>query len=217
MTTKASKPNQQPTAKSEQGKAILTRQAQFTVVPELNAAGLMESFNIHDKPDVLEMMAELVKRGDAIVRGDTKGIERMLIAQAHALDSMFASLARRAKNQDNLAPYEAHLKFALRAQAQCRATLETLAAIKNPPNVAFVKQANIASGPQQVNNHAASPASHTRVEEKTNPPNELLEHEHAQRLDTGTARTASAGDPIMATVETVHRPAHRGRKGRSEP
>lgn len=35
---------------------------------------------------------------------------------------------------------------------KCRATIETLAEIKNPRAVAFVTQANIAHGPQQVNN-----------------------------------------------------------------
>jgi len=41
--------------------------------------------------------------------------------------------------------------MALKAQGQCRTTLETLAAIKNPP-VLFAKRANIAHGPQHVNN-----------------------------------------------------------------
>jgi hypothetical protein len=38
-----------------------------------------------------------------------------------------------------------NMRFGLKAQAQCRATLETLAAIKNPPTV-FARQANIADG-----------------------------------------------------------------------
>lgn len=42
--------------------------------------------------------------------------------------------------------------MALKAQAQCRATLEALAEIKNPRPVAFVKQANISGEHQQVNN-----------------------------------------------------------------
>lgn len=37
------------------------------------------------------------------------------------------------------------------AKRRCRATLETLAVIKSPPSV-FAKQANMANGPQQVNN-----------------------------------------------------------------
>ncbi len=45
-----------------------------------------------------------------------------------------------------------YMRLALKAQAQCRATLETLAKIKNPPTL-FAQQANIAHGPQQVNNN----------------------------------------------------------------
>ena len=40
------------------------------------------------------------------------------------------------------------MRIALKAQSQCRATLETLAAVKNLP-VVFARQANIAQGPQR--------------------------------------------------------------------
>lgn len=40
-----------------------------------------------------------------------------------------------------------HEELHQKAQSQCRATLETLAAIKNPP-VIYAKQANISNGPQ---------------------------------------------------------------------
>ncbi len=204
----------QPTVAAVLGKTTAERYAAYTLIPEMNSAGIAEVFSIHQKPDYLELMGELLKRGDDIVKGDTNGIERMLIAQAHALDSMFANLARRAKNQENLAPLEAFLKLALKAQSQCRATLETLATIKNPPHVAFVKQANIAHGPQQVNNGVASEPAR---EEKTIPQTELLENDHGQRMDTGTASTAGRGDPIMATVGTVDRAAHGRRKSLGKP
>jgi hypothetical protein len=48
------------------------------------------------------------------------------------------------------------MRLALKAQSQCRATLETAAAMKNSQPVAFVRQANVAHGPQQVNNSAAN-------------------------------------------------------------
>jgi hypothetical protein len=38
----------------------------------------------------------------------------------------------------------------LRAQSQCRAIWEALAAIKNRPVMGHVRQGNIAHGPQQV-------------------------------------------------------------------
>ena len=42
------------------------------------------------------------------------------------------------------------MRLGLKAQSQARATLETLAQIKNPP-VVYARQANVASGPQQNN------------------------------------------------------------------
>ena len=66
---------------------------------------------------------------------------------------------------------DANLRLALKAQAQCRATLEALAAIKNPQPVFFVRQANIAHGPQQVNNGATADVS--RAEQSKNQPNKL--------------------------------------------
>jgi hypothetical protein len=75
--------------------------------------------------------------------------------QAHTLNAIFNDLARKAAKSEYINQMESHLRLALKAQGQCRATLETLAAIKNPQPVAFVRQANIAHGPQQVNNSGA--------------------------------------------------------------
>ena len=59
---------------------------------------------------------------------------RMLAAQAIALDSMFAELARRTAN--NMGEYvnaaERYGRLALKAQSNCRATLETLAKLHQP-------------------------------------------------------------------------------------
>ena len=93
-----------------------------------------------------------------------------------------------------------YLRLALKAQSQCRATLETLATIKNPP-VIYAKQANISNGPQQVNNGLPAPAR----EEKTISSNELLEHQHGQRLDTGTQSAAIGADSTMATLGEIDR------------
>jgi len=51
-----------------------------------------------------------------------------------------------------------YMRLAFKAQSQCRATWETIATIKHPPAVAFVKQANYAAGNQQVNNGTPEPA-----------------------------------------------------------
>jgi hypothetical protein len=159
-----------------------------------------------------DVLASLKDHAETIKDGDLARVEAMLGGQATALNTMFAELARRgALNMgEYIGAAETYLKLALKAQSQCRATLETLAAIKSPP--IFAKQANIAHGPQQVNNEAAGI---TRVQENNNPPTELLGHGHEQRLDTGTTAAAIGSDQVMAAVEAIHRPAHdRGENSR---
>jgi hypothetical protein len=66
------------------------------------------------------------------------------------------------------------MRLALRVQSQRRATLEALSVIKNPPHPTFVKQANIAHGPQQVvNNGAAVPAADRASEKAESPQTQL--------------------------------------------
>jgi hypothetical protein len=100
-------------------------------------------------------------------------------------------------------------RFGLKAQAQCRATLETLAAIKNPPTV-IARQANIANGPQQGNNTMQLPdGSRVRAIPRS-APTELLEG-HVERVDAGTAAATSAGDSAMEAVGVVNRSKEQGR------
>jgi hypothetical protein len=83
-----------------------------------------------------------------------------MIAQAVALNAVFTELSQRADRAGRLDMAERLMRLALRAQGQCRATLETLAVLKNPPTV-FAKQANIAAGPQHVKQHLGGGASGT--------------------------------------------------------
>ena len=94
------------------------------------------------------------------------------------------------------------MKLALRAQSQARTTLEALAAIKSPPMV-FAKQANIAQGPQQVNNTVSLPGV-ARAGNPESGQNELLEA-HGERLDDRAASSAGAGDQALAAVGWVDR------------
>ena len=102
------------------------------------------------KMDFTEMVAVMTSQAVKVKSGDLSAVETTLTAQATALNTIFAELSRRAAlNMGEYLPaMETYLRLALKAQAQCRATLQTLAEIKNPRPVAFVKQANIANGPQ---------------------------------------------------------------------
>lgn len=147
-----------------------------------------------DLPETFSVMKEEVKK---VQDGDLSGIEATLTAQAITLDKIFIEMARRAAS--NMGEYmpamETYMKLALKAQTQCRTTLQTLAEIKNPQPVSFVKQANISHGPQQINN-SVSP----RAEEIKKQPNELLEHTHGERLDS---RTKSEAIGINSDLEAV--------------
>jgi hypothetical protein len=104
------------------------------------------------------------------------------------------------------------LRLALKAQAQSRATLETLAEMKFPNPATFVRQQNVALQ-QQVNNGAegnkeTSTHTHAQARGKSeNRSNELLEQQHGKWLDTGTAGEASGTYQNVETMETVNRSA----------
>ena len=154
----------------------------------------------------LEMTAmrdALKEQAVAINGGDLHTVEAMLINQATALQNLFARLVERGMSTEVVNHYELHLRLALRAQAQCTRTLETLAAIKNPP-VVIARQANIAQQ-QQVNNGPAVPVP-TRARDVSPAHNELLEQGTHERLDFGTQGAASGADSPLATVEALDRP-----------
>lgn len=136
--------------------------------------------------------------------GNMSQAEAMLNNQATALQSLFVRLVERGMSQNTMPNLEAFMKLALRAQNQCRATLETLATIKNPP-VVFARQANFANGPQQVNNGKEAPRARENKIEQT----QLLEAVPDERLDFGKTATAGGNDQAMATVGAINRATNR--------
>lgn len=159
--------------------------------------------------DLTECMAALIVESRRVQRGNLAGPEAMLTAQAVTLNAMFTQLAYQSSKMTIVDQVDRFTRLALKAQGQCRATLETLAAIKNPPTV-FAKQANTANGPQQINNNASGSAMPSRAGISESEPNKLLEA-HDERLDDGTARTASSSDQDLAAVGALNRAAKRPR------
>ncbi|UVE64754.1 hypothetical protein L2Y90_12940 [Burkholderia pyrrocinia] len=152
---------------------------------------------------------QLSKQVKNVQDGNLAGLEAMLTSQANTLDLMFNTLALKSAHCDHMAKMESYLRLALKAQSQCRSTVEALAEIKNPRPVAFVKQANIANGPQQVNNGSGSP-SRAR-EEKNETTNELLEHQNGKWMDARTASQAGGSNQAMETMGAVDRTDDAGR------
>lgn len=186
--------------------------ARLTLTASANAAAVMDKYtaNIFGETTFGAMADNLAASVEETQGGDLRQCEAMLMGQAQALQSMFVSFARRAQDQEYQKNLESFFRMALKAQNQCRMTLETLATIKNPP-VIFAKQANIANGPQQVNNgvSANAPNAHAR-EDKSIQSNELLTQgvEHGPTLDTRGTAAAGGIDPAMATLEQIDRPAN---------
>ena len=153
---------------------------------------------------IVAAMAESNKRVNA---NDLRDVEATLMSQAILLNTMFGEITRRTANRFNgetfqLEVVESYFKMAMKAQNQCRMTLETLANIKNPPLV-YAKQANIANGLQQVNNGVTT---HAPAMENKNSPSKVLEQSREQRMDKGTQSQASQSDSGLEAVAKINRP-----------
>lgn len=147
----------------------------------------MQAWNSKLSVDGLrDALAEQVEK---VAGGDLWRPENILLCQAHILDLLFNELAQKAKYQNYIPSLETFLRLALKAQNQCRMTIETLSNIKNP-SVVFAKQANISQGHQQVNNNLPAQASHAGKNKK--PPNKILTELPNETLDTGHRKNGSS-------------------------
>ena len=186
--------------------------AQTALQPTINAAAtIRHASKTLGELHLMELIKELQHQASEVNSGNQQRSEGMLIAQAHTLDMLFNELTRRSINnlgQLNIA--DQYMRLALKAQSQCRTTLETLSEIKNPRSIAFVKQANIAQN-QQVNNlrseaELSARFAQARAGEIKNHPNQLLEIEHGKRLDTGATGKAGGVDTELEALAPVYRP-----------
>lgn len=196
-------------SENETKESKAAKYAKLVVSPEFAAFRVINSAdgkgNTLKDVDVPSLVNELRAQSAAANNGDFTHAEAMLMNQATALQNLFARMTERAMVQEHMPNLEGFMRMALRAQSQCRATLETLSAIKNPP-VIFAKQANISNGHQQINNGIADNSTTTRTGahagENKNQSNELLEVQHgSQTMDRGTTGATGNKNKAMAAVE----------------
>ncbi|ENO87628.1 hypothetical protein [Thauera aminoaromatica] len=183
--------------------------AKAMVAPEVSTFRVMsacEQPGLKDQLDTPSMIRLLKDQGEAINKGDMAHAEQMLAAQATALQTLFARLTERAMEQSHMPNVEAFMRLALRAQSQCRATLQALAEIKNPPVIYAAKQINQTTGPQQINNGAVATSRKREIEGEQN---KLSGHKADELLqDTRASCSTGGGDPAMATVGELNGAAH---------
>lgn len=130
--------------------------ARLTLDPQTRNASVAMTFggamfgDTH-RPDIVQSSAALAEAIEAAGRGDLDLASRVFASQAITLDAMFTELARRAAI--NLGEYpqtvERYTRLALKAQSNCRATLEALAKI-HQPREQTVRHVHVNEGGQAV-------------------------------------------------------------------
>jgi hypothetical protein len=176
--------------------------ATMLISPEVAAYRVVNATqpkSLADELDVPGLLATLRDQARAVEQGDLSRAEAMLINQADALQALFVGLTERSLRQEYLVHAESFMRLALKAQSQCRATLETLSNMKNPP-VFYARQANVTTGPQQINN-GVDP---TRARENENAPNQLSRATNELYEDAGASCRTVAHDPSLETMGEVY-------------
>lgn len=167
--------------------------------PTVNCAlSIKECYKSQDSLSVLGIRKALSDQLEKLHNGEMKRAEAMLLTQAHTLDTLFSTLLIR--SQRNMGDYfpaaEKYMKLALKAQSQCRTTIEALHEMKNPRPYIQNNKAQY----QQVNN--GEQASRARENEKQS--NELLEDNSHEWMDTVTPQEAGRDDKELETVGKEH-------------
>jgi len=183
--------------------------ARTVIAPTVTAAYTIRDFSPAgpNRTSLMSVIKDLTKQVKTVAGGDMLRTESMLLSQAHSLDSIFGGLMRRAAANlkiNNFDAFERFSRLGLKAQGQCRATLETLAMIKNPP-IVYTRQANFANGPQQVNNGVP-----THARENENQQSELSGATNELPSDTGTQALTGGINQAVETVGAVNRAEDKG-------
>jgi hypothetical protein len=139
--------------------------------------------------DIQEVIGVMKGRQAQVRSGDLSLLENMLTAQVFTLNALFNKLAQRSglNMGEHLGAADTYMRLALKAQAQCRSTIEAINEIKNPSSATFVRQANIGNA-VQVNNGQNLSSTHAgaRMEKNQTEPNKLLAADQPATLSTLT-------------------------------
>lgn len=191
--------------------------AALVISPEMSAGMVAHAFTGNtlgdDVAGITQLVDALKDSTRRVNEGDLSSLEGMLVAQATALQGIFTSYAKRAQLQQYQKNLESFMGMALRAQAQSRATIQALVDLKFPRQATFVKQANIAHGPQQVNNGVVSGPKADVTEalhaHETNPTEQtkLLEDTSSGStyLDLGATSATAGGHRALEAVGAIDR------------
>lgn len=185
----------------EQTQEYKKQYAEQYAAPATQAANTYITFKHKEEPlDYGEISRELEAQNKALRNNNLSRVEDILMAQAQTLDFLFHREARKAAGQEYMLQFKTHMDMAFKAQRQCRATLETLAEIKNPKPYIQNNRAQY----QQVNNGMPEPHAHGENLKSSNGLLKDKRHE-TEWLDTGAPQTAGGNDKELEAVGAQHR------------
>ena len=130
--------------------------ARITLDPQTRHAELAMSFGSNFfgdsfKPDIAECSAALSEDIQRSMDGNLSLADRVFTSQAISLDVLFTELVRR--SGANMGQYpqtaERYMRLALKAQSNCRATLEALAKL-HQPREQTVRHVHVSEGGQAI-------------------------------------------------------------------
>lgn len=170
------------------GDSLAEKGAAIALDPSIKAAMTTHLFTTNiGQIDALALVDRLQELTNEASGGDMSHFESMLASQAIVLDAIFHRLASQA-NQ-NIGTYsgatDTYLRLGLKAQAQSRSAIESLAAMKAPRQ--YISQTNVANT-MQVNNSM-----------------ELLEERHEERVVSRAQAASGRDDTTMAALDAVDR------------
>jgi len=141
--------------------------------------------SINDLVDELENLTE------SLSKSSSRDSKRMLAAQSVLLDKLFNMLSVKGAlnaKAGNLAYATEYMKLALKAQANCRTTLQAISEINTPRQQ--ISQINMAENQQVINEF---------------PPNELSGGSDELRTYRGSQRGSAPADSKVETLVEVNR------------
>lgn len=201
MTDRHSSVKKRPNGSAPSDPAAGSQKARLLTGAAFPATSIVCTY-FNKAADAMPIMGEIQAQIHAVQSGDLSSLEGTLTAQAIGLNAMFCDLANRAKQAGSLAEVQALTQLALKAQSGARATIQAIAEVKMPRQVAFVQQANIATH-QQINTHAPAREKMTR-----NAPNKLIAQEPIDgrtQMDNRAKEGAGRPHPPDPAVAPRHR------------
>lgn len=198
---------------------VAQQMASSLLSPESTNALLMQAFanaNTSQFVDHEHTEAELKQHVQALKsQSPLARAERLLISQAESLNTIFCEMAFQSASKSSLREREILMRVALKAQSQCRATLDSLAGLKQP-SVVFAKTANIAQH-QQINQATNQQINQPNQQPTTQP---LGQPAAMPRTSSTTAKTISQQTQTALPIQTVlaeSLPVHTTKQGAKTP